>query len=532
MTHRETTWAGAVVLCLAAVLGCQDTTPTTGSSAPQSEGGEQAAIPGDLDLVILNGRVMDPETELDAIRNVGIKDGKIVVVTEQAIEGSETIDAKGHVVAPGFIDYHMHGQDPFSVKIALRDGVTSQLDLELGAWPVDEYYDKRKDKWQANYGASVAHVSTRIMVMDDINSHGQALVTGAIESAGRKHEWSTDRSTPEQLKKIVQLVDEGLQQGGIGIGFPVGYYPGAASTEVMEVAKLAAKHGGLPITTHVRYLSQIEPSGYLGLLEFLGISETLKVPLLVHHISSNLMGLTPEGLALIDDARKSGHNVVAEAYPYMKGSSIIGAAYLGPGFQERTGMTYSDITWVETMKPETKSSFEQHRKSDPGGLMIMHHIKELDMLAAITHPGLFIGSDAMPYIDSKGGLLDWGAPVEDANGHPRAAGSHAKMLRMSREQQTMPLMEAISKMTYLPAQFLEAFVPAIKERGRIRVGAVADITIFDPATVSDKSTYQPGESALPSVGIPYVIVNGTTVVKDSKVLQGVYPGKAIRRPVN
>ncbi len=154
------------------------------------------------------------------------------------------------------------------------------------------------------------------------------------------------------------------------------------------------------------------------------------------------------------------------------------------------------------------------------------------MLAAITHPGLFIGADAMPYVDAKGNLLDWGAPVENANGHPRAAGSHAKMLRMSREQKTMPLMEAISKMSYLPAKFLEGTVPAIAERGRIQVGAVADITIFDPATVSDKSTYQPGESALPSVGIPYVIVNGTTVVKDSKVLQGVYPGEAMRRPAN
>ncbi len=485
----------------------------------------------EYDLVILNGRVMDPETGLDEVRNVGVRDGKIAAVEKAAIKGGETIDAKGLVVAPGFIDYHVHGQDPFTAKIFLRDGVTSHLDLELGAWPINEFYDKREGKWQANYGVSVGHVSTRIMVMDGINSHGSPLVTGAIEVAFKKDEWSSDRATPEQLKKIVQLVDEGLAQGGLGIGFPLGYYTGVGAPEIFEVAKLAVKHGNVPITTHVRFLSVINPDSYLGIEEMLAVSTTLNVPLLIHHIHSNAMALTPDALALVDAAKARGYKVEGEAYPYQKGSSAIGAKYLDPGFQERTGMTYSDITWVKTMKPETKESFEKHRKEEPGGLMIMHHIPEKDMLAALKHPGVFIGSDAMPYMDSNGKLLDWDAPLEKANGHPRAAGSHAKMLRMSREQQTVPLMEAISKMTYLPAKFLEETVPAMKERGRIKVGAVADITIFDPATVRDNSTYTPGENAIPSTGIPYVIVNGTVVVKDSKVLKGVYPGKPIRRPV-
>ena len=109
----------------------------------------ETAIPEDLDLVILNGRVMDPESKLDAQRNVGVKDGKIVVVTEQAIKGSETIDAKGHVVAPGFIDTHNHNVlTPFGRKLALRDGITTPLELEGGVMPVGEWYDSMGGKSQ------------------------------------------------------------------------------------------------------------------------------------------------------------------------------------------------------------------------------------------------------------------------------------------------------------------------------------------------------------------------------------------------
>jgi N-acyl-D-aspartate/D-glutamate deacylase len=163
--------------------------------------------------------------------------------------------------------------------------------------------------------------------------------------------------------------------------------------------------------------------------------------------------------------------------------------------------------------------------------MIMHHIKHVDMMKALTDPYSFVGSDAFPYIDVKGASLPWDSPYDSGLGHPRGAGTHAKVLRLVRETGAITVMDAVAKLSYFPARFVEDMVPDFRVRGRIQPGMVADITIFDPATVTDNSDYPAGKGALPSTGIPYVIVNGTIVVKDSKVLKGVYPGQPIRNPV-
>jgi len=485
----------------------------------------------DYDLVILNGRVMDPESGLDAVRNIGIKNGRILDITATTIEGEETIDATGHVVAPGFIDLHVHGQDPYAIKLLLRDGVTSPLEIEAGAWPVTDYYDERESKSQANYGVSVGHVWARLEAMDGVDPHGLGLYADAInKTAADGSKWSTERSNPEELKAILAKVEQGLRDGGVGLSFPVGYYTAVGSPEVNTVAGLAKRYNTF-ITTHVRYLAQIPPSGYLGVEELLSVAAANEVPLIVHHVPSNCLALTPECLDLIDQAQKAGHKVAGEFYPYTAGSSIIGADYLGPGFQERTGMDYEDITYVKTGETMTKELLARYRKEDPGGLMIMRHIKEQDMLAAFQREGVFVGCDGVPFADDKGGIPAWDAPYGVGKGHPRGAGTHAKVLRMVREKNVIPLMEAIAKLSFLQAKFLEDMVPDMRLRGRIKPGAIADITIFDPATVTDNATFDQGKNSLPSTGIPHVIVNGTVVVKDSKVLKGVYPGQPIRNAV-
>lgn len=488
----------------------------------------------DYDIVINNGRVMDPETKLDAVRNVGIKGGRIMVVTDTKISGKETIDAKGNVVAPGFIDFHVHGQDDFSQKVILRDGVTSPLELELGAYPVEDFYAYREGKSQANYGVSVSHVGARLEVLDNVKNSvgGQPLYSDSINRAAKDGaKWSTERTATgsEERAKIMASVEEGLRQGGLGIGFPIGYQTNVSSSELTEVAGLANRYDSF-ILTHVRYLSQIPPSGYLGVEELVSVAAVNEVPLIVQHVPSNCLGLTGDCLDLINEANDNGTKVAAEFYPWEKGSSVIGADYLSPGFQERTGMDYSDILIVETNTPLTKETYEKYRKEAPGTAMIMHHIKHADMMKALTDPKSFVGSDAFPYIDEKGNPLAWDAPYEDGLGHPRGAGTHAKMLRLAREG-NITLMEAVAKMTYYPARFVENMVPDMRVRGRIQPGMVADITIFDPETVTENSDYLKGKGALPSTGIPYVLVNGTVVVKNSKVLKGVYPGQPIRNKI-
>jgi len=485
----------------------------------------------DYDLVILDGRVMDPESNLDAVRNVGIKGGKISKITKDKISGKETIDAKGHVVAPGFIDLHVHGQDPFAVKLMLRDGVTSPLEIEAGAFPVSDYYNERKGKSQANYGASVGHVWARLEAMDGVDPQGLGLYSGAINATAKDgSKWSRELSTPKDMKKILANVEQGLREGGIGLSFPIGYYTAVGSPEVNKVAGLAKRYNTF-ITSHVRYLAQIPPSGYLGLEEVLSVATANNVPLIMHHVPSNCLSLTSECLDLIDQAKKAGHKVAGELYPYTFGSSIIGADYLGPGFQERTGMDYKDITYVKTGETMTKELLAKYRKEDPGGMMIMNHIKKEDMLAAFRRDGVFFGSDGVPFSDDKGAIPSWDAPYGVPMGHPRGAGTHAKVLKMVRENKDISLMDAIAKLTYLQAKFLEDMVPDMKLRGRLKSGAIADVTIFDPATVTDNAVFEEGKFSLPSTGIPYVIVNGTVVVKDSKVLK-VYPGQPIRNAVH
>ena len=515
-------------------LGCQpgakpaadQAPPETEAPAPEA----QAPIPDDLDLVIANGRVMDPETKLDAVRNVGIKDGKIVVISEESLEGARTIDATGHVVAPGFIDYHSHGQDPYAFRLYARDGVTTPMDLEAGQFPMDDFYAYWEGKALLNYGATVSHPFARVAVLDGQDPGGRILYEGSIGRAmDDGQQWKTKLYDPEDEHAIMDAIEAELKKGGLGIAFPVGYYTRVGSPEIMAVTKLAAKYD-VPITTHVRYLAQIPPSGYLGIEEMLTVARTQGVPMLVHHVQSNCLGLTGKCLDLIDAARAQGQKVVGEFYPWNYAGTYVDADYNKPGFEERMGIQASDYKIAETGEPLTNEEFDRLRKEAPATQLLMYTMKDEYIMEAFTRPGTIVGCDAMPYVVDGGLNGDWDTPYSAGGGHARGAGSHAKILRMARETGAISLMEAISKMTYLPAQFLEDHVPQMKKRGRVQEGAVADITIFNPATVTENSGPEAGKNSLPSTGIPYVIVNGTVVVDDSKV-QRVAPGVAIRNPI-
>ncbi len=496
------------------------------------------ATAADYDLVILNGRVMDPQTNLDAVRNIGIKDGKIVKITKKAIRGEQTIDASNHVVAPGFIDTHVHVVDmPFGQKLMLRDGVTTPLDLEVGAYPVATFYDALKGRSQTNYGATVSTMGIREKVFNPKYDSPTGNIARDI-LANNEHsfidmEWSATVPTDAQMAKISTMITSGLKQGALGVGAPVGYMTaGVSSPETTLWQKLAGEFGRATFL-HGRFSSQRAPtSGILGFEEMIATAGIYGGGLMLQHMHQQALAETQTAIQMVSDARAKGQSLICEIYPYNFGASIVGADYLVPdNYGPNMGRSYKDIIETATMKPLTKERYDELIKTAPGTSIMFYGATEDDMLKALAHPETTVGSDSFPLTVTKTGEMatDWDIAYEDVQGHPRLAGTHSIVLRMVREKNLMPLMLAISKMTYMPAKFLQDNgIPQMAHKGRIQVGADADITIFDPKTVKDNSTIQQG--GLPATGIPYVVVNGTVVVKDSKVLKGVYPGQPIRLP--
>jgi N-acyl-D-glutamate deacylase len=477
----------------------------------------------DYDLVIRNGRVMDPETRYDAVANVGVKDGKIAVITREMITGKETIDATGHVVAPGFVDTHWHYDRPWSNKLALRDGRTTVLDLEIGTHGpyVDQWYKAREGKNQVNYGQAVGHEFARAAALDGFE--GAQDVRTAVES--RKGDgWCCRRPTLEEGNRILQHLDSGLQAGGLGVGSTLGYMrDGVSPREFFEVQRLAALYGR-QTGAHFRYTPGTDTTETNGIQELLANAAALGSPALACHFNNPGYNLVHE---LLVRMRERGMNVWGEIYPYAAGSTALNAVFLAPEIWEGTlGYKYQEtIQDVATGEWYTPEKREEVLKKDPTRVVLVFKMPESAIIDWLKLPGVSIVTDGMPMIPDE--KLTWDTPYEKLpNTHPRAAGSFAKALRLAREN-NIPLMQVVAMTSYNSAAPLGKMgLKSMQKRGRLQEGMIADITIFDPETVTDKATYEKG--TLPSAGIPYVVVNGTVVVEDSKVLKGVNPGQPIR----
>ena len=504
--------------------------------------GANIAVAQDYDVVILNGRVMDPETNFDGVRNVGVKDGKIVIITEGEISGKETIDASGHVVAPGFIEGHQHATDPFSRKVNLRDGLTTQMDFEAGAGDIAKWYAEAEGKTQANYGMVVLATLARVAVLDGPEIAAGANDMGGLfpmvgaaaakaEKEGRKPGWTATLPNKEQMTKIMSIVDEGLRQGALGVGIPVGYMTtGVTQYELYKYQELASKYGRVS-NAHVRFAGVRPPTaGLLGVQEMLANAMVLDAPFLASHLNSNMDW--EYTIPLINDAReKRGAKVWGEVYPYAAGSTVASTDILTESSMAQMNITYSNVANLDGTRWD-KAMYEDVRKNDPGRTILIYNNSPEDIAKWMAQPGVVVVSDGMAIVDENGEYYPWDSPYEGKSIHPRSAGTRAKVLRMVREDKNMPLMEAISKMSYLHAKYFDELggISQFRTKGRVQVGADADIVVFNPDTVTDNSTYEPGMGALPSTGIPYVLVNGVVVVKDSTV-QKVFPGKPIRFPV-
>jgi cytosine/adenosine deaminase-related metal-dependent hydrolase len=480
----------------------------------------------DYDLVINNGRVMDPETKFDQVANVGVKDGKIAVITKDKITGKETIDAKGLVVAPGFIDGHQHCIEPYQYRLMLRDGRTTLLDTEIGAHgpKLDEWYKRREGKTPLNFGVAVAHEFARAEVLDGFKDWKHLYTPDAAQSRLTKEGWSKTRPTLEQGNQILALIDEGLAQGGLGIGSTVGYMrAGVSAREIFELQKLGGRYGRF-IAMHFRYTPGDDTTEVNGIQEMLANAAALGTPAIASHFNNPGYNMVHE---LMVRMRERGYNVWGEIYPYAAGSTALNAVFLEPEVWVKTlGNKYEEtLQDVATGEFYTQKSREEMLKKEPTRLVLVYKSPESAIVDWLKMPGVAIGSDGMPMIPDDN--LTWDTPFEDLpNTHPRTSGSFATVLRLAREN-NIPLMQAVSMTSYNYAKPLgEMGLKSMQVRGRMQEGMVADITMFDPETVRDNATYAKG--TLPSTGIINVIVNGTLVMKDQEPLKGVNPGQPIR----
>ena len=464
------------------------------------------------DIVLLGGRVMDPESGLDAIRNVGIRGDRIVEISQRTLRGQEVVNASGLVVAPGFIDPHAHGQTNRSNEFQAHDGVTTALELESGKAFLREWLALRTGNAVINFGASVAHGGLRWMAMERYTDQARRvdrrvrkgdidyrrLLEIASQTGGALHHTLNEGETEALMKRL----QAGLEAGGLGIGVPVGYYPESSRDELFRVFALAAAQQ-VPIFTHPR-------EGRIpGIQEAISNAAITGAPLHIVHMNSMALGEIGVALDMVASAQKQGLDITTEVYPYTAGSTSLESVIFDEGWQERFSITYQDLQWVATGERLTEESFEQYRKQ--GGTVILHMMKPEWIEAGIRSPLTMIGSDGMPY-----------AP----GAHPRSAGTFSRVLgRYVRERKTLDLMTALGKMTILPAKRLEGVAPMMRLKGRTQVGCDADITVFDPDQILDTANFEDDLSF--SEGIHHVLVNGTFVVRDGKTVTGSHPGRPI-----
>lgn len=449
------------------------------------------------ELVIRNGRVIDPASGLDGIRDCGIDAGVITAVSQTPLSAHETIDATGLVVAPGFIDLHQHAWDDQSLRLKVQDGVTSALELEVGTAEVADWYRERAGKSRLNHGVSIGHIPVRMKVMGDAASFLPPDGARAISQP----------ASSEQIDEMARLITQGIDAGAAAVGFGFAYTPAASDAEIAAIFRLAAaKHASCHI--HLGGRGKGEKTQQF-VMDTAQLAATSGASLHLVHFQAGARETMGELIHMVEALRDEGQDISIECYPWTAGMTEIQSAIFAPGFQQRLGVDVSDIQWGSSGERLDQLSFERYRKQ--GGLVIVHNNTEAAVTLAVSHPLMMIASD---------GLL----------GHPRNAGTYARVLgHYVRDHQELDLMSAIRKMSLMPAERLQAMVPMMARKGRVQVGCDADLTLFNPQTVGEQATYE--HAFLPSQGIPWVLVAGTPVVRAGKLVEDALPGQAIRSDV-
>jgi imidazolonepropionase-like amidohydrolase len=501
--------------------------------APEGSGLRGAVAEPSAELVLAGGRVIDPETGHDAIGDVGISGDRIVAVGTTVRATRARIDCRGLVVCPGFIDLHSHAQSLAGARLQALDGVTTALDLECGATGVAELRRRAaREGRPIHYGYSASWALARAAVLDPRANPPAGHDTGfaAFQAWTRSSPVRRDLGRDEYPALLDRLAAE-LAEGALGVGAMLGYLPETPAAEFEAVARAAAD-AGVVVSVHARSSARSGPVTALDAVEELvGVGARTGARLHLCHLNSTSSSWLPEIIDALDSARDDGLPISTEAYPYSRGSTVIGASFLSPEELAREGRGPDSLTYLATGESIADADrLAELRRTDPAGLVLTTSYDESDpaeaalLDRALALPAAAFASDAIPALPTGLPADRWPLPPE-AVAHPRSAGCFSRVLSsLVRDRGLLSLPEAIRRCTLVPARIAAPSAPCLGRKGRVRPGADADLVAFDPERIADRATYT---ELHPSTGVRHLIVAGTPVVRDGRLLLAAAPGRAI-----
>lgn len=484
------------------------------------------------DVVINNGRVIDPESGLDDIRSIGIRDGKIVAIAEQSLNAEQVIEAEGYVVGPGFIDYHAHGGSLLSGRLQAFDGVTTAIEAELGQLPTKAVYQLAKQQGRAtNYGWSASWAAARMQIMGGHQADGtqQALTRGLSDPS-----WSK-KATAQQQQQIIALLRSNLRDGALGIGLTLGYASQVGHSEIRALSALAVEEN-VPIFVHGRFWGGDDPGGDIAATqEIISNAITSGAHWFMHHIS---LASVEDISTMLAAAQKAGARIDIEALVSETGSTFLGAEFLSP---ERLatfsrGLKPSDILYYG--EPiANNDELRRLRKQDPSALIFLLHRDAENNLAhraiqklSFSIPGVVLGSDAMPWKNRDGSYTRgdvWPLPA-DAWAHPRSNATFTQFIdRWVNRWAAFSLMDVFTMGSYRSAKIFEKEIPSMRNKGRIKLGADADILVFKPLEIEVRATLKAPQAH--SIGMHWVLVNGVPIIQEGTLSTQHFPGQPVLR---